>query len=191
VTGNGTATQVGDRWHLWHNFGESRVEGSRRAQPLLGQGRTTATGRQARPDHPRALAADPRSARQGRRPAGMPPPPQPGPNTVRRYARVPEAERLQRAPQYRPTLRRPLPRPPSRPARRQPPPSPSCTCSTRSKPSATRAVSTSSTATSPKYGWKPTACPSPHAAWPGSCSPARQPQSRASPLAGRPHRRLP
>ena len=62
-------------------------------------------GGRARADHPRTLAAGPRPARQGRRPARMRPPP--GPVPEHRQAlrpRCTKPERLQRAPQYRPTL---------------------------------------------------------------------------------------
>ncbi len=61
------AVQVSDRWHLWHGSGRGRRKGGRVAQHLLGSG-LPATGRPARPDHHRTLAAGPRPARPGRRP---------------------------------------------------------------------------------------------------------------------------
>ena len=69
---------------------------------MLGRG-SPAAAREARRDHPGTLAAAPRPARQGhllecarRLDLSL--------NTVKRYARAEQPERLRRAPQYRPTL---------------------------------------------------------------------------------------
>ena len=79
--------------------GRSRAERGRRAQHLLGGRRAAAELRQAGPDDSRAMAPGPRPHRQGHRAAGrcsrrlglsL--------NTVKRYARAAEPERMIRAP---------------------------------------------------------------------------------------------
>ncbi|MBO3747524.1 transposase [Streptosporangiaceae bacterium NEAU-GS5] len=76
-------------------------------------------------------------------------------NTVKRYARIFEPERMRRAPLYRPTPTATT----CGNAAPTTPPSRSHTCSPRSKPPDMRAASTCSTATSLKAASKPTALP--------------------------------
>ena len=88
-------------------------------------------------------------------------------NTVKRYARVAEPERLQRAPQYRPTLVDPYRDHLKR--RRAAEPAVSVPrLFAEITALGYEAVSTCSTATSPKAASRATAHRSPHAASPGS-----------------------
>ncbi len=89
---------------LWKGARRSRAQGSRHTQRLLGQSQRADTGGQTGGDHPRTLATCSRPTRQGvglldiarRLNLGL--------NTVKRYARIDQPERLVRAPAYQPTL---------------------------------------------------------------------------------------
>lgn len=98
------AVQVGDRWHLWHIFGEAvlkEVAGHSacwaKAGPPIKDGKRAQTTRERWHQVHELLGKGVGLLECARR-LNL------GLNTVKRYARVPEPERLQRAPLYRPTL---------------------------------------------------------------------------------------
>ncbi|MGH3761800.1 transposase [Actinophytocola sp.] len=57
------AVQISDRWHLWKGLGDAALEEVATHSGLLVQSQPADTGRQARGDHPRTLAARPRPTR--------------------------------------------------------------------------------------------------------------------------------
>ncbi len=91
-------------------------------------------------------------------------------NTVKRYARVSEPERVVRAPQYRPTLVDPY-RDHLRARRARTPPFRCCNCSKRSKPWDTPEARTWLYRYITQGRVRPTSHDSPRAALPGYCCP--------------------
>ncbi|MBO3752548.1 ISL3 family transposase [Streptosporangiaceae bacterium NEAU-GS5] len=98
------AIQVADRWHLWHNFSEAVLKEVAAhsacwatAGPPLQDGKRAATTRE-RWQQVHDLLGNGVGLLECARRLNV------SLNTVKRYARVSEPERLRRAPQYRPTL---------------------------------------------------------------------------------------
>ena len=161
------AVQVSDCWHLWHLLAEDvrkvvavhcacwakgmpLQEGKRAATPLEGWQQV----HELRSQNVGLLEC---SRRLG---LSM--------NTVKRYDRASESERLQRVPKYRPTLVDPTATT-SASATRKNPGSRSSTCCARSANAATRAAPTSWSATSTGAAWTATARTCPRAGLPASC----------------------
>jgi transposase len=99
-----TATQVADRWHLWHNLAEAVLKEVAahsacwaKAGPPPRDGVRAATTRQ-RWQQVHALLDKGVGLLECARRLNL------ALNTVKRYARIAEPDRLVRAPQYRPTL---------------------------------------------------------------------------------------
>ena len=98
------AVQAGDRWHLWHGLAEAALQEVAAhascwaaAGPPVKEGkRAETTAQRWREVHD--LLGKGTGLLECSRRLGL------SPNTVKRYARAAEPERLVRAPQYRPTL---------------------------------------------------------------------------------------
>jgi transposase len=163
------AVQVGDRWHIFHLaeavLKEVAAHSACRAKvgpPIRGGKRAATTlerWRQVRDllDRGAGLLECTRRLNLAL-------------NTVKCYARVPEPERLIRAPQYRPTLVDPY-RDHLRRRAEEPAVPVLQSYSRKSKPWDIPAARTCSTATSPKAGSRPNAPASHHAASAACCSP--------------------
>jgi hypothetical protein len=99
-----TITQVGDRWHLWHGLAEATLKEAgahsacwAKAGPPLREGRRAQTTHERWQQVHQLLDAGVGLLECSRRlDLAL--------NTVKRYARHNEPERMVRAPQYRPTL---------------------------------------------------------------------------------------
>ncbi|HCT79613.1 MAG TPA: ISL3 family transposase [Micromonosporaceae bacterium] len=98
------ATQVGDRWHIWNNLGKAVLTEAAahsacwaKASLRSGDGKQDQNNRQ-RWHQVHDLLNKGVGLLECARRLNL------SLNTVKRYARVPEPERLQRVPQYRPTL---------------------------------------------------------------------------------------
>lgn len=98
------ALQVGDRWHIWHNLAEAVLKEVAahsacwaKAGPPPQEGKRAVTTRQ-RWQQVHDLLGKGVGLLECARRLNL------GLNTVKRYARISEPERLVRAPQYRPTL---------------------------------------------------------------------------------------
>jgi hypothetical protein len=167
------AVQVSDRWHLWHGLAEAVLkEVAAHSARWAGAGPPPASGRRAQTtlerwqqvhDLPGKGVGLLECAR--RLDLSL--------NTVKRYARATQPERLQRAPQYRPTLVDPY-RDHLRRRRTEDPAVRSGSCCGRSGNSATRAARTCSSGTSPRAASRPTARTCHPDVLQGSCACARR-----------------
>ena len=172
------AVQVSDRWHLWHGLGEAvRKEVAAHSACWAGgmplqEGKRAATTLE-RWQQVRELRARNVGLPECARRLNL------SLNTVKRYDRASEPERLQRVPKYRPTLVDPTAAT-SASAGPKSPASRSGSCCGRSASAATRAAPTSSSATSTRAAWTATGRTSHPGGPPGSCSPGRTASRPAS-----------
>ena len=113
-----SAVQVSDRWHLWHLLGEAARKEVLAHSACWARGMPMQEGKRAETTRERwQQVRDLREKGAGllecARRLGL------SLNTVKRYDRASEPERLQCVPKYRPTLVGPLPRPPARAPRKR------------------------------------------------------------------------
>jgi hypothetical protein len=174
-----SAVQVGDRWHLWHGLGEAVRKEVAAHCACWAKGTPRQEGKRAATTLERWQQVHELRARNvglldcaRRLNLSL--------NTVKRYDRASEPERLQRVPKYRPTLVDPH-RDYLRKRRAEEPASRFGNCCGRSGNSATRAAPTSSSATSTRAAWTATGRTYHPGGPPGSCSPGQT----ASPPASR------
>ena len=173
------AVQVSDRWHLWHSLGEAvRKEVAAHSACWAGgmplqEGKRAATTLE-RWRQVRELRAQNVGLLDCARRLNL------SLNTVKRYDRASEPERLQRVPKYRPTLVDPTATT-SASAGPKSPASRSGSCCGKSASAATRAAPTSSSATSTGAAWTATA----RTSHPGG---RQDPAHQAGPPHGRPAR---
>jgi hypothetical protein len=174
------ALQVGDRWHIWHNFAQAVGKevavhsgcwaSASRVRKLDGGKTTTLARWQQVHDLLDAGVGLLECARRLNLAL----------NTIKRYARIKAPEQMRRAPQYRPT-RSSIPTASTcvnaGPKTLR---SPSCNFCARSGNAATPAAKISSTATSPRAASRATDPPSRPAGFLGCCSPDRTPSGLTS-----------
>jgi Transposase len=172
------AVQAGDRWHLRHGLGEAVRKEVAAHSACWAKGMPLQKGQRAatileRWQQVHELRARNVGLLECARRLNI------SLNTVKRYDRASEPERLQRVPKYRPTLVDPTATT-SASAGPNSPASRSGSCCGRSASAATRAVPTSSSATSTRAAWRATARTSHPAGPPASCSPSRTTSRAAS-----------